>query len=327
MATRNSNSSATGDKDSYRGINPAHSTASISLIPKDSDEPPRVFSSSVNTITIGRYTVDGKTDSAAAQSTYLTTCPVVSRTHATIRWLHTGDVVIADSESHHGTYINDSLARLTPGQAYKLQDDDIISFGKGIFKDGNFHPPHTVLVRFNAPPSSPTKSRSGTYGLTSRADPTRLSSIGSPQSEVTDRQAERIRTEVQRLGRRREAASRHKRQLHDVSARLEYLEKSAMDKASPQDVDVRLRALERHYESLLEKLTNIEQSLRTPDQDNGSITSERRRKHKQSDDGEETDDDEPAVAPKAAASTSSTLGTVAMVLAGVAVTYTALAMS
>jgi hypothetical protein len=137
--------------------------------------------------------------------------------------------VIADSGSHHGTYINDSLSSLTPGQAYKLQgraafmrssclltfaDQDTVSFGKGIFKDGSFHPPHTVLIRMNAADESspsPTKPRtptsvalasllsyirlhsvSNTYGLKSQRteQPSHLTPGEGSQSEV---QASKIR--------------------------------------------------------------------------------------------------------------------------------------
>jgi hypothetical protein len=47
-------------------------------------------------------------------------------------------------------------------------DQDTVSFGKGIFKDGSFHPPHTVLISMNATDErspSPQKSRTPTSAL------------------------------------------------------------------------------------------------------------------------------------------------------------------
>ncbi|KIM29746.1 hypothetical protein M408DRAFT_22616 [Serendipita vermifera MAFF 305830] len=324
MATRYSSGSGSGHHDSASG----RSIRTITLIPVDAEETQRVFHSSIGTFTIGRSTTvgDSKADATSnARDLYTTSCPVVSRSHATIRWLPNGEVVIVDSDSHHGTYINDSLSRLTPSQAYKLQDQDTISFGKGIFKDGSFHPPHTVTIRMNAGEQTPPqKSRTGTYGLKSqRTEPRHMTPGEGSQSEV---QASKIRTEVQRLKGRREVGVKQKRQLQDVSSRLEYLEKNALDKiTSPQEVDLRLRALERHYEALLEKLTSIEYNLRVPAQADGSPereTSPRRRSSE--DDGEDTDDDEPATPP---APRSSMAGTVAMVLVGGVAVWTALALS
>lgn len=255
----------------------------------------------------------------------MTACPVVSRTHARISWLANGDVVITDSNSHHGTYINDNASRCTSGKAYKLSDGDTLSFGKGIFKDGKFHEPHTVLVRLNVGDLTPSKSRSGTYGLNPIQ---RFTSVGS-QSEV---QAEKIRSEVQRLGRRKDVAGKQKKQLQDVSSRLEYLEKKALEKTtSPQEIELRLMALERHYEGLLEKLTSIEHNLTRPhiaDDDDSDDEPPRRRRHRAvSEDGEDTDDDEAAVQAASKSSKPSMTSTVAMVVAGGVMVWTALALS
>ncbi|KAG8788098.1 hypothetical protein FRC15_006062 [Serendipita sp. 397] len=321
MANRASNSSLVDEKESLRETISSQSIASITIIPVEADGPRRIFQSSIGSVTIGRSaTVEPAGGATSSHNTYTTFCPVVSRKHAIIRWLTSGEVALMDAKSHHGTYINESPTRLTPGQAYKLHNEDTISFGKGIFKDGQFHPPHTVAIHFNAAEEPTTRNPSGTYGLRSQPlSRERLGSVGS-QSEVTDRQADRIRTEVQRLGRRREVAGKHRRQLHDVSKRLEYLEKNALDRTtSPQEVELRLRALERHYEGLLDKLTIIEQSVRNP-----SISGEaepRRHVRRVVEDGEETDDDEPT-----GSSRSSLAGTVAMVLVGGAVVWTALAM-
>jgi len=122
---------------------------------------------------------------------------------------------------------------------------------------------------------------------------------------------------------------KHKRQLQDVSTRLEYLEKNALERiTSPQEVDLRLRALERHYEALLEKLTAIEYNLRVP---GGKAECPERdgspkRRSSDDDDGEGTDDDEPEPSPPPT-SRSSVAGTVAMVVVGGVAVWTALAMS
>ncbi|PVG01248.1 SMAD/FHA domain-containing protein [Serendipita vermifera] len=325
MASRYSGSSATGERDNTHESSSTRSARTVTLIPVGDEVNQRTFNSSIGSIIVGRNATNSepRAQQTPSNNSYITTCPVVSRTHAHIRWLPSGEVVIVDAESHHGTYINDSLSRLTPGQAYKLQDEDTISFGKGIFKDGNFHPPHMVLIRLNTGEPQPRARPSGTYGLKSHRSEVPQHTTPGSQSEA---QAEKIRTEVQRLGRRREVAHKHKRQLQDVSSRLDYLEKTALEKStSPQEVEMRLRALERHYEALLEKLTVIEQNLRAPEHDVASSDGEiRGKKTRADDDGEETDDDEPS---QARSSGSSVMGTVAMVVVGGVAVWTALAMS
>lgn len=45
-------------------------------------------------------------------------------------------------------------------------DQDTVSFGKGIFKDGSFHPPHTVTIRMNAGEQTPPqKTRTSVYTI------------------------------------------------------------------------------------------------------------------------------------------------------------------
>lgn len=91
-----------------------------------------------------------------------------------------------------------------------LVDHDTVSFGKGIFKDGRFHAPHTVTIRLGEIEISKPKSRrlvytrqykyrsseehnSGTFGLKSYgSEPARLETAAS-QSEVAEKQAEKIR--------------------------------------------------------------------------------------------------------------------------------------
>jgi len=267
---------------------------------------------------------EGQVSPSEHKNAYMTSCPVVSRTHARISWRPNGDVVVTDSNSHHGTYINDSITRCTSGIAYTLNDGDTVSFGKGIFKDGKFHEPHSVLVRLNVGDLTP-KSRTGTYGLKPIQ---RFTSVGS-QSEV---QAEKIRSEVQRLGRRKDVASKQKRQLQDVASRLDYLEKKALEKTtSPQEIELRLMALERHYEGLLEKLTVIEHNLVRPQADDESDDYEPRRRRRGqravSEEGDDTDDDEAAVRAASRSSKPSMTTTMAMVVAGGVAVWTALALS
>lgn len=162
-------------------------------------------------------------------------------------------------------------------------------------------------------------------------------------------------------------ATKQKKQLQDVSSRLEYLEKvpclawtclqkwanerlqKALEKTtSPQEIELRLMALERHYEGLLDKLTSIEHSesrligdhtptyarvldLTRPhaaaDDDSDDEPPRRRRHRAVSEDGEDTDDDEAAVQAASKSSKPSMTSTVAMVVAGGVMVWTALALS
>ncbi|TFK98357.1 hypothetical protein BDV98DRAFT_595854 [Pterulicium gracile] len=77
-------------------------------------------------------------------------CPVVSRNHARFKFADSGDVVLLDQKSHHGTFIKRAhegcITTLIPEVAFILGDGDRITFGKVVGRGSDIVYPVVVSV-------------------------------------------------------------------------------------------------------------------------------------------------------------------------------------
>ncbi|KAK5107729.1 hypothetical protein LTR62_000751 [Meristemomyces frigidus] len=127
-----------------------HELVTISLTPSDERTDRRALTVAPgSTLIIGRASTTGGKNLTASSGNALFSRPVVSRVHAEIRaYPHkpkNEQVTITDSDSTHGTYVNN--VRLAPHTPFCLRSGDEIKLGDRVSRGLEIHNPVTLLYK------------------------------------------------------------------------------------------------------------------------------------------------------------------------------------
>ncbi|KZW03284.1 hypothetical protein EXIGLDRAFT_725735 [Exidia glandulosa HHB12029] len=154
----------------FMGIKPAPQaggTGSITLTVEPGGVPRTFHKIQTRTVQVGRVAAEHAHRLAGHLSQAAYVCPVMSRQHARLAFSDNGQVTIMDLGSHHGTVIargDDQLyIQLLPDEKYIVHDNDLVTFGKTVYKAGTAHHPLSVRVNLSAQ-SIPTAPKSASPG-------------------------------------------------------------------------------------------------------------------------------------------------------------------
>ncbi|KIK65208.1 hypothetical protein GYMLUDRAFT_386411 [Collybiopsis luxurians FD-317 M1] len=144
-----------------------------------------------NTVVVGRKPPGAatfETDSTKA----MFRCPVVSRSHAKFTFSDSGSLYLADTSSHHGTFIrqsNELTARVISTESpVQVHNGDVVTFGKSVGRNNEVVRPivaRVELIHQTPTSTSPIKPipTSGRYGL-------RLSNTSEDDSSQSESSSE-----------------------------------------------------------------------------------------------------------------------------------------
>ncbi|TFK51380.1 hypothetical protein OE88DRAFT_1540511 [Heliocybe sulcata] len=160
------------------------------LVDRNGDQPSRILTfskSQTSVVTIGRKAAAANGNDCWPADEAMFRCPVVSRKHAKIAFSDAGTAYLIDLGSHHGTYIlkpsDADSRRIKPQTPVTLEDDDVITFGKGVKSGDALVPPVTArvqLLRGTISSSPITYRRASSNAMTpsSTTSPIKRSSSG-----------------------------------------------------------------------------------------------------------------------------------------------------